>query len=343
MKRKDFLKSSLTVALLGAVSPTSVFAQENRKKPLYTFLQLNDTHLDGPINSRGVYAWANARLKWFVEEMNREGGVRPLFILYLGDMIHQARQDIAKAMVELEREVLNKIPFMILPCLGNHENRQRQGCPVANEPYIKTFGQGRVDYVFKRGPLQFIVFDNSGMPPRPTIGMIEEHERLRVERLKWLEPILAADPSQPRFICSHIPLACVREEKILAKSFGFPSYYAHDAELLELLSRYNKSILGALSGHLHLTGVAMVDGIRHINISGLASYPHDYGIFDVYTDRVEVRIESAPEDMHQPYASNIHCSRRHGIDYTDAQHPTHELYVRGNPDERQFTIPMPTV
>jgi len=37
---------------------------------------------------------------------------------------------------------------------------------------------------------------------------------------------------------------------------------------------------------------------------------------------------------------NIHGIPRHKQDYIDADHPTHERYLWGNPEEREITIPL---
>jgi 3',5'-cyclic AMP phosphodiesterase CpdA len=336
MNRRDFLimSTGAAVSLCGA---ENILCDD---KPLFTFLQLNDTHLKGTIESIGAYANANSRLRWFVEEMNKPEAQKIDFMLFLGDMVVGGKtpETIASQLDELNRNVIKKLPFPVYPCVGNHENKQSQGVEAFEKPYIDMFGKNKQNYTFVRGGIEFVVFDNSGMPPRDSTRLREVHEKLRVELIKWLRQALEANPELPKILCCHIPVACVREEEVLKKSFGFPSYYAHDQELLALLKSHNDSVLAVLSGHLHLTGCVKVDGIYHIVTSGLASYPHDFGIYEVYPDRIDVRMESPPKAMHEPYASNIHNSRRHGIDYTDNDHPEHELYVSGNPDERKFSI-----
>lgn len=43
-------------------------------------------------------------------------------------------------------------------------------------------------------------------------------------------------------------------------------------------------------------------------------------------------------DELQDRGANIHGQPRHEMDYTDARHPDHESYLRGNPEERSFSI-----
>ncbi len=82
----------------------------------------------------------------------------------------------------------------------------------------------------------------------------------------------------------------------------------------------------------------MRNGITYIVPSGLASFPHDFAIIDVFADRLEAKMSSVPESLAEPYASNLHGMRRHGIDFVDAQHSTNALYCGGNPEERSVTV-----
>jgi hypothetical protein len=51
-----------------------------------------------------------------------------------------------------------------------------------------------------------------------------------------------------------------------------------------------------------------------------------------------------PEGLRTPDTDNHGkaCSL-HQVDYTDADHVTHEAYIRGNPSERSFDIPLKRV
>jgi hypothetical protein len=140
-------------------------------------------------------------------------------------------------------------------------------------------------------------------------------------------------------LCCHIPLVPVREEAVLKQSFGFGSYIAHDDELLGLVDAHADRIVAVLSGHLHLTGVVQRHGVHHIVVSGPASYPCDFASYELFANHLRVRMHSLPREYLTP-ATNLHGLRRHNIDYTDADHITHELYIQGNPQERALEIPL---
>lgn len=103
------------------------------------------------------------------------------------------------------------------------------------------------------------------------------------------------------------------------------------------MDEHADSIVAVLSGHLHLTGVVVRKGVHHVSVSGTASYPCDFASFDVFPDRIRMRLHSLPAKLQTP-DTNIHGRRRHKVDFTDATHPTPESYVRGNPSERDVEI-----
>jgi hypothetical protein len=152
-----------------------------------------------------------------------------------------------------------------------------------------------------------------------------------------LRGVLEKNTAKEKILCCHIPIIAVRNEKTLAESFGFPSFHAHDAELLDLVDSHANSIDAVLSGHLHLTGYAMRKGVHHIDIAGTASYPSDYARFAVFDNKIEMNVHQLPKDLNTA-APSIHGKPRHQHDFTDDKHPTPDDYQRGRSDERQLTI-----
>jgi len=216
--------------------------------------------------------------------------------------------------------------------MGNHENVQREGDAEYQAPYIAAFGADRVNFTFRAGGIQFVVVNNSGSPT-------SNQKSTGLARNQWVRSALESPPRIPTILCCHIPLVPIRERAVLEQSFGFTSYLAHDHELLKLVDLHADRIVAVLSGHLHLTGVVERNGVYHIDVSGSASYPCDFACHEVFADHMRVRMYSLPLEYLTP-VSNIHGMRRHKIDYTDADHATHELYIRGNPQERALEIPL---
>jgi hypothetical protein len=301
------------------------------KRPLLRFVQLNDPHVSA--TPAKTYALANEKLDYLIEAIN--AGTHcpvPDFVISVGDLVHggslaSLAPDFAVLMPKLAKL---KCPFY--PAVGNHENVQREGDAEYEAAYVAAFGADRLNYTFRAGGIQFVVANNSGAPA-------SNQKPVGLARNQWLRSVLETGPRMPTILCCHIPLVPIREEKVLKKSFGFSSYIAHDEELLALVDNHADRMVTVLSGHLHLSGVVQRHGVSHIDVSGSASYPCDFASYELFADRLRVQMHSLPPELLTP-VTNIHGMRRHKTDYTGADHATHELYLRGNLQERGFEIPL---
>jgi hypothetical protein len=153
---------------------------------------------------------------------------------------------------------------------------------------------------------------------------------------------------KPKIICCHIPLVPLREERVLAKSFGFESYAARDRELLDLIEQHADTIIAVLSGHLHLTGMVERKSIFHVCLSGTGQYPGDYAaVYEVYPDRIQSMMVQLPPHLVRPagipdrYVGSIHGKPFREVDHIDDRHPTPGTYLGGLPGERRFVITLP--
>ena len=162
---------------------------------------------------------------------------------------------------------------------------------------------------------------------------------IRQARNEWLRGELERSPDMPTIILCHIPLVLLREEAVLAKSFGFRSYCDPDGETLKIVEAHADSVRAVVSGHLHLTGAVKHKDIWHVSVAGTASCPCDYALYTVFPDRIEVEVRQLPPDLVTP-RTNIHGRPRHTEDFVDGSHRTPWEYVAGRADERSFTIPL---
>jgi hypothetical protein len=334
MTRRRFLHAAGLAALpcLRRRVRRSGAHREYGDRPRLRFVQWNDTHVQAA--SRTAYRLANEKLAWLVETVNAET-LFPLpdFVLGIGDLIHGESLTKLEADFDLWKKATAGLRCAFRPVAGNHENLQQEGDERHEAAYRAAFGDDRLNYSFRQGGIHFIALDNSGAPGtnRTPVGR---------RRNDWLRSQLSAFPNEPKIVCCHIPLTPVREEAVLRRSFGFASCTAGDAELLKLVDQHAGRVLAILSGHLHLTGVVQRKGVYHIVVSGTASYPCDFALYEVFADRVRVRMQPLPERLRTP-DTDLHGRPRHPIDYTDATHPTHDAYLRGNASERAFDIARP--
>jgi len=310
----------------GSIAPSS-----SEEPPLFRFLQINDVHLQQESGfTSPTYRDANRRARWLVEHLADSEFFPPLdFVLFNGDMIHQGTLESNRGAFAYLRRLLPSMPVPFYPSVGNHEVSQHEGDPLWEAPYVQTYGEGRQFYSVVHKGVAFVIFNNAGTGE----GLKESIYRTRYERLQAL---LQEHADIPTFAVCHIPVYPVRQEEVLARSFGFHSWRTREPEIAHLLEGH-PSVNAVLSGHLHLTGIARKTAIPQVVFSGTASYPHDVGLYTVYRDVVRVEAIRLPSDLLVP-ETNIHGATRHGVDYVDRDHPTYTQYLMGNCDERLFSI-----
>lgn len=321
----------LAVAMLAVCVAGCAAPAVGSRAPLFSFLQLNDTHVDADAGKDG-YEKANEKARWLIEAAaSGRQCARPDFVVGVGDLIHGERVENLAPDLRLLREMLKPLRVPFYPVVGNHEVVQQEGSAKHEQAYRETFGDERVNYTFMHGGILFIALNNSG-----ACCVAPAVVRARND---WFRRELERAPGVPKIILCHIPLVPLRDEAVLAKSFGFRSYMDHDGGTLKLVEAHSDSVIAVLSGHLHLTGVARRKGIVHISIAGTASYPCDYALYRVFADRIEAGVRQLPSHLVTP-KTNIHGHPRHPRDFVDASHKTPRQYVAGRPDERVFTVPL---
>ena len=333
--RRRFIKSTLASAIfIGSTHHVSSKTEGQKKKaqcfskPLFRFLQVNDLHIQHKGES---YKDSNVRASWLFNALKEERYFpKPDFILGIGDIIHgETLGGIKSDFKYLSENFLDGLSIPFYHIMGNHECKQNEGNPEFEEPFIQANGSDRINFSFEYKGIEFIAFNNSG-----TYCIPDEQEFARKETLKKL---LQKNPSLPKIVCCHIPLLPIREESVLAESFGFSSYKTKDASTLDVLQESENKVLAVLSGHIHITGVFIKDGIYHISIAGMASYPHDIALYSVFSDRIDVQVIRIRSDLLMPI-TNIHGAHRHKKDFIDRIHPSYTQYIMGNEKERSFSI-----
>jgi 3',5'-cyclic AMP phosphodiesterase CpdA len=305
---------------------------EMSEVPILRFYQINDLHYRDARHEFEIptYTGANVRAGWLLHALRDPERFPPAdFVIANGDLVHGETFEAVERECSFVAAALNELPFEVFPVIGNHEVRQNEGDPSWEQPFRDAFSVND-HYSFEREGLAFIIFNNAGtggnLPPE-----------VRERRLANLKRLLDRHRGQEMIIACHVPLVCVRDEEVLAASMDFPSYKCLEPEILEVIEAESGSVLAVLSGHVHITGSIARNGIRHLVVSGTASFPHDIARFAVFDNRIEVELVQLPSNLWQP-ETNIHGARRHGRDFTDSAHPNHLAYLMGSQGERRFTI-----
>lgn len=326
--RRDFIRVSGSGAAFAAIGQGC--SEKDRDdgsstEPLFRFVQWNDVHIDE--TRPPSYHLANEKMRYLVEWIRQAGRKSsPDFVVGIGDMIHGGDQPSLVPDIRLQKSLMAGLAVPFYPVIGNHENVQREGDTSYEAPFREAFGEDRTNYTLEHKGFLFVMLNNSGAPD-------SNSREVGRRRNEWFRGVLDASVDLPKIVCCHIPLVPIRDEAVLKESFGFSSYTAHDDQLVGLVDQHADSIVAVLSGHLHLTGVVTRNGVHHVSISGTASYPCVFASYDVYADRIRLRVHSLPQHL-STSNTNIHGRPRHATDYTDAAHPTHESYLKGNPSER---------
>ena len=309
------------------------------EEPVFRFLQVNDMHVQSEVSRYNMkigatYSGANTRASWLLEELKNNSYFPKLdFVMAVGDLIHgEVLEGIKYDMDYLHRHFVSQFPLPIYTAVGNHENAQHEGDTEYQYPYAQVFGANRFNYSFVHKGIHFVVVNNSGTWTVKDNGII-------VDRINKFRSMMNEHADLPKIVCCHIPLTPVREKEVLAKSFGFASYYTKEQEMLDIVGQHKGKVLAVLSGHLHLTGVVNIGNVAHISLSGLASYPHDMAMYSVYSNRVEMEVLRVPSDLLVP-STNIHGAARFGKDFTDSTHHDYTSYLMGNALERKFILPL---
>lgn len=297
--------------------------------PLFRFFQWNDMHVQEPglvsDDAHTAYPFANEKAMWAADcAAGMHGFSRPDFIASAGDLVNGD-------FTPLRRMILDKLESPLMPCTGNHENEGRVEAPSVYPAYDACFGAGFHNFAYTFAGFAFIVVDIAA-------GNCVEPAVVRA-RNGFVARALERFGSMPMFIITHVPLIPMRSVESLEAGVMM-TWKVFDEGVLKLIEARADRVVAALSGHLHFTSIREQNGITHIMPAGTTALPGDFASFEVYTDRIEVTMHAAPAEFHD-IRGDIHRNHPPGRGTTDAQHPTHDAYIRGNADERRRTIQLP--
>ena len=287
---------------------------------LFKFAFVTDTHLylNATQNfSDGLQQQKNSLLLYekLVEQLN---AFDPALVIHGGDIVcggnsfgmsaeeYEATLDSAQ---QLDRRI--NAPCYYIP--GNHDLHPETG---AKDSYLARFGiNGMGSVCFVHENIRFILLDSQEVPEDLTHGYISTNQ------LAWIERELkrARDYNQEVFIFSHqLPFPNVEFQ-------GVGSRVANSAEMLEVMTPFDRQILAFFCGHLHLNRVFREQGMLCVVSSGIICYPMMWRQVLVYPDRIDIRCETI--DLPNVLAES------------EAAHPDNNPYLLGRDRDLNFSIP----
>ena len=250
-----------------------------------------------------------------VEQLN---AFEPAFVIHGGDIVCGGESfGMSAEEYEITLDSAQQLDQRInAPCYyipGNHDLHPETG---VKDSYLARFGiNGMGSTCFVHENIRFILLDSQEVPEDLTHGYISTNQ------LAWVERELkrAHDYDQDVFIFSHqLPFPNVEFQ-------GVGSRIANSAELLEVITPFDRQILAFFCGHLHLNRVFREQGMLCIVSSGIICYPMMWRQVMVYPDRIDIRSETIdlPDVLTE----------------SEAVHPDNNSYLLGRERDLNFSIP----
>ena len=287
---------------------------------LFKFAFITDTHLypNAPRNFAGGLQQQKNSLALYEKLVEQLNAFEPAFVIHGGDIVcggnsFEMSAEAYETALDSAEQLGKRInaPCYYIP--GNHDLHPETG---SKDSYLARFGiNGMGSLSFVHENIRFILLDSQEVPEDLTHGYISTNQ------LAWAERELkrARDYDQEVFIFSHqLPFPNVEFQ-------GVGSRIANSAEVLEIISPFDKQILAFFCGHLHLNRVFREQGMLCIISAGVICYPMMWRQVLVYPDRVDVRCETV--DLPEALAES------------EAVQPDNNLYLLGRERDLNFSIP----
>lgn len=171
--------------------------------------------------------------------------------------------------------IINKlnVPYYIV--IGNHDVYKNNG--LSKTKYLEIIRENnflyrykKPNYVFKKDGFVFIVVDGAKEVIPGSGGYYRE------DTLNWLDKQLTKYKNEPVIIFQHFPVVEPKESKT-HEVYQKGNYF-------NIIDKYD-NIISVISGHYHINGEQMRNGVYHISSPTLLSTPPVYKIITVTTTK----------------------------------------------------------
>ena len=287
---------------------------------LLKFAFITDTHLypNAPRNFASGLQQQKNSLRLYEQLVEQLNVFAPDFVVHGGDIVCGGNSfGMSASEFEGALDCAQQLGERIdAPCYyipGNHDLHPETGSKADYLARFSTNGMGSISFV--RENIRFILLDSQEVPEDLTHGYISTNQ------LAWAERELkrARDYDQEVFIFSHqLPFPNVEFQ-------GIGSRVANSAEVLEVMTPFERQILAFFCGHLHLNRVFREQRMLCVVSSGIICYPMMWRQVLVYPDRVDV--QSVTIDLPEVIAES------------EAVSPDNTPYLLGRDRDLNFSIP----
>ena len=238
-----------------------IFTGSNSFAKDIKFIQLTDTHY--ALNNN----YSKEILEKAIEQINKEKDVS--FVIFTGDNINRPRQE---DLISFVREA-NKLNVPYYLAFGDHDVYKHGGLSKLN--YISVVKDNNflykpkdINYVIKKNGFVFLVVDGAKEVIPGSIGYYKD------STIDWVDEQLTKYKKKPVIILQHFPLIAPKEHN--THKVYKPEKY------LEILEKHN-NVIAIVSGHYHVNGEKMENGIYHISTPSLLVEPNCYKVIDIVT------------------------------------------------------------
>ena len=227
------------------------------------FVQVTDSHFASGNEFR------ESVLKSTVEDINTLKNVS--FVVFTGDNIDKANPEYLKDFVQIVNKL--KVPYYMI--IGNHEVFKTGN--LSKLRYMEIIRQNnffyrpsKPNYKFTKNGFMFLIVDGAKEVIPGANGYY------RKDTLDWVEHHLQKNPKKTTIILQHFPLVPPKD---------MATHKTYQAEkYLEMLDKYD-NVIAVISGHYHINGEQMRNGVYHVCTPTLLNSPHQYKIIDIVTTK----------------------------------------------------------
>lgn len=325
------------------------------------FIIMADTHFNTPERGRKDYAlygeeiWWNRLLRLQMTELGDAMvetffALKPDFIVHCGDLTEGGDAE----SFEMARGIIRRLPCPFYFVNGNHDVGEIK---AGDTPFIADFyglPAGRTYYSHTLDGLHFVfldtnVFQYADGSTSPCYDDKRQGARYVVPpaQMQWLKDELERR-SEPVIVVSHAPLAFKHAYPIPNYPDGrpllqsaeddlraglFPRMLSNHREVCALLGRH-PNVKMALSGHWHINGLHIEDGIAFCHICAMNEYPVEFRLAEAVDGVLRVTTQGL---------NNSEFSRRSLITEQTASRgfpiePMGNTWVAGTERDRTFSV-----
>ena len=232
------------------------------------FVQITDAHLSA--DSEFTLKVLNSA----VADINNQQNIA--FVVFTGDNINTPNEKNLVTFTNIANKL--KVPYYVV--LGNHDVYKNHNMSktqyyeiIRKESPLRRH-QRTGNYKFKTNGFVFLTVDGAKEIIPGAVGYY------RQDTLNWVDKTLSKNRRRSVVIFQHFPIEYPQGAERRLKTHK--TYKVEEYQ--NMLSKHN-NVLAVLSGHLHVNGETMKDGVYHISTPSLLSTPNSYKIIDIVTTK----------------------------------------------------------